>query len=397
MGDGSFIGGTLRRASTSPRRRATVLLAQVALLFAVAAAGAPASARAYSITPQCESPPGTELPDCSGWHTADVRLTWDWEPKPETENSGCDTRQLDTDSTPAGFSEGCLVKWDSVTLQATVIIRVDKTPPVITGAAPARPPDYNGWWTHPVDLTFAASDVSSGVAGCDTVNYLGPDGGSVHVSGSCRDVAGNSAIATQLLNYDATPPTVGGLAILRDGASALLGWQTSPDVVRNEVVRSLATDGAASTKVYSGSASAFSDLMLSRDVTYRYTVTAFDAAGNAASTTAVSEPAGGFQQLASSSLRPLDGTRLSRPPLLRWKHVRRARYYNVQLFRHGRKILSAWPSRNELELRRSWRYGGERRHLTRGWFRWYVWPGRGSRAERDYGKLIGSSRFFFRG
>ena len=128
-----------------------------------------------------------------------------------------------------------------------MIIRVDKTPPVITGAVPARPPDHSGWWTHPVDFTFAASDISSGVAGCDTVNYPGPDGGGVHVSGSCRDVAGNSATATQLLNYDATPPTVGGLAILRDGASALLGWQTSPDVVRNEIVRSLATDGAAST------------------------------------------------------------------------------------------------------------------------------------------------------
>ena len=397
MGDGSFIDVSLRRAPTSPYRGAIGLLALVALLFVAAAAGGAAPAHAYSITPRCESPPGTELPDCSGWHTSDVRVTWDWEPKPETENSGCDTRNLDTDSTPAGFSEGCLVRWDSVTLQATVIVRVDKTPPVIAGAVPARPPDHSGWWTHPVDFTFAASDISSGVAGCDTVNYPGPDGGGVQVSGSCRDVAGNSAIATQPLNYDATPPTVSGLAILRDGASALLGWQTSPDVVRNVVVRSLATDGAASTTVYSGATPAFGDLTLSRDVTYRYTVTAFDQAGNAASTTAFSQPGGGFQQLASSALWPLDGARLSRPPLLRWKRLRRARYYNVQLFRNGRKILSAWPQRNHLELRRSWRYGGERRRLTRGWYRWYVWPGRGSRAERNYGKLIGSSRFYFRG
>jgi hypothetical protein len=397
MGDGSFIGGSLRRAPTSPYRGAIGLLAQVALLFAAATAGGAAAAHAYSITPQCESPPGTVLPDCSGWHTTDVRLTWDWEPKPETENSGCDTRKLDTDSTPAGFAEGCLVKWDSVTLQATVIIRVDKTPPVITGAVPARPPDHNGWWTHPIDFTFAASDVSSGVAGCDTVNYPGPDGGGLYVSGGCRDVAGNSANATQALNYDATPPSVGGLTILRKAGSAVLGWQTSPDVVRNQVARALATDGVASTTVYSGSASVFSDVMLSRDVTYRYTVTAFDEAGNAASTTAISEPTSDLQQLASSALRPLDGARLSQPPLLRWKRVRRARYYNVQLFRDGRKILSAWPKRNRLELSRRWRYGGKRRLLTRDWYRWYVWPGRGLPAERDYGKLIGSSRFYFRG
>ena len=396
MGDGSFIGGTLPRGSTSPCRRAIVPLL-VALLFAAVAAGYPAAAHAYSITPHCESPPGTPLPDCSGWHTADLRLSWDWEPETEMETIGCNTRTLDTDSPPGGFSEECLVKWaaDLSTL-TTVMIRVDKTPPVITGAVPARPPDHNGWWTHPVDFTFVATDVSSGVAACDTVNYPGPDGADVKVSGGCRDVAGNSAIATQLLNYDATPPTVGGLTILRDGAAALLGWQTSPDVIRNEVVRSVGTDDVASTNVYSGAASAFSDLMLSRDLTYRYTVTAFDEAGNAASTTALSAPAGGFRQLAGSALSPVDGARLSRPPLLRWKSVRRASYYNVQLFRNGRKILSAWPERRHLELRRSWRYGGERRRLTRGWYRWYVWPGRGSRAERRYGKLIGSSRFYFR-
>ena len=288
--------------------------------------------------------------------------------------------------------------WTNASTLTTVVIRVDKTPPVITGAVPGRPPDHNSWWTHPVDFAFTASDPSSGVAGCDKVTYPGPDGGGVHVSGGCHDVAGNSATATQVLNYDATPPTVAGLTILRDGASAVLGWQTSSDVVRNEVARSLISEeGADSTQVYSGSASVFSDLMLSPDVTYRYTVTAFDEAGNAASTTAVSEPTGRFRQLASSALTPFDGARLSRPPLLRWKPRRHASYYNVQVFRDGRKILSAWPKRNRLELRRGWRYGGKWRRLIRGWYRWYVWPGRGSRAERDYGKLIGSSRFFFRG
>jgi hypothetical protein len=374
------------------------LLPPLGLMAVALAAGGPAAAHAYSVTPLCESPPGTPLPDCSGWHRADVRLTWDWEPGSEMQTSNCGTKTLDADSPPTGFSEGCLVTWTDASTLTTVVIRVDKTPPVITGAVPGRPPDHNSWWTHPVDFAFTASDPSSGVAGCDKVTYPGPDGGGVHVSGGCRDVAGNSATATQLLNYDATPPTVAGLTILRDGASAVLGWQTSPDVVRNEVARSLISEeGAGSTKVYSGSASVFSDLMLSGDVTYRYTVTAFDEAGNAASTTAVSEPAGGLRQLAGSALRPVDGARLSLPPLLRWKPRRHASYYNVQLFREGRKILSAWPKRNRLGLHRGWRYGGKWRHLTRGWYRWYVWPGRGSRAERDYGKLIGSSRFFFRG
>jgi hypothetical protein len=396
MGEGSFNCGSLRRASTSPRRRDARLLRPVALLSIVTAMGAPAAAQADSVTPRCESPPGVALPNCSGWKTADVRLSWDVEGFP-METSNCGIKTFDTDSPPTGFSESCLVTWDpSFSTLTTVAIRLDKTPPVITGAVPARPPDQNGWWTHPIEFAFAASDPSSGVAACDTVTYSGPDAGGVHVSGSCRDVAGNSATATQLLNYDATPPTVGALTILRDGTAAVLGWTASSDVVTNDVVRSVAADGANPMNVYSGAATAFSDLLPSRDTAYRYTVTAFDQAGNSASTTAVSEP-DAPPPLASSSLRPLDGARLSSPPLLRWRRVRRARYYNVQLFRDGRKILSAWPKRNRLGLDRSWRYGGKRRYLSRGWYRWYVWPGRGPRADRNYGKLIGSNRFFFRG
>ena len=395
MGDESFIWGCLRHAAASRHRRAARLLPLVAFACVAVAGGAPAAAHADSVAPRCESPPGTVLQDCSGWHTTDVRLTWVIDGSPmATENCGITTFQAD--SPPTGFSETCSVKWSSFDSSVTVSIFVDKTPPVITGAAPARAPDHDGWWTRPIDFTFTATDPSSGVAACDTVTYPGPDGAGVHVTGSCRDIAGNSADGKQLLNYDATPPTVSGLTILRNGASAVLSWQPSPDVVRSEVMRSVATDGAAATNVYTGPGSVFNDLMLSRDVTYRYTVTAFDAAGNAASTSAFSAP-GGLSQLASLSLRPVDGARLSRPPLLRWKRARRARYYNVQLYRDGRKILSRWPTRNRLALRRNWRYGGKQRHLTRGWYRWYVWPGRGSRAARRYGKLIGSNRFFFRG
>jgi hypothetical protein len=389
MGDGPFIG-------PSRRTGALRLLAQTALVLAVVSVAGSAAAAANSITPSCESPPGVDLPDCSGWHTDDVRVTWAWDPLEADETSGCDIKTFSADTSPAGIAEQCVVRWGTVTLEATATIHLDKTAPVITGARPARPPDHDGWWTDPVAFTFVASDPASGVAACDTVTYSGPEGRGVKVAGGCRDVAGNSASATQPLNYDATPPSVGGLAILRKGGSAVLGWQTSADVVRSDVVRSLAADGAAATMIYSGSMPAAFDSTLAPDATYRYTVTAFDAAGNAASTMAIADPPDEPERITPSALRPADGARLSRPPLLRWKRVRRARYYNIQLFRNGRKVLSAWPRRNRLQLHRSWRFAGKRRHLTQGRYRWYVWPGRGARAERRYGRLIGSSRFYMR-
>ena len=359
-----------------------------ALVVAAGLLGGPAAANGYSLEAHCESPPLGPVDDCTPWHTSDVRLTWSWSPNTETETSGCETRTFTADTPPAGIPQTCSVTWSTMKLEATAYVRVDKTRPAITGAVPSRAPDHNGWWTHPVDFSFQGSDEASGIAGCDTVTYAGPDGRGVAVEGSCRDVAGNSATATRLIDYDATPPAIDGRAVARSGATAQGSWQ-APGAVTAEVVRS--GDGKTST-VYSGPAAAFNDAGLSAAATYTYTVTVFDDAGNAAtaSTTAAAEPLPG-----ASRLTPQGDALLTRPPLLRWKRVRRASYYNVQLYRGGHKILSAWPRRNRLQLHSRWHYGNRRHHLARGTYRWYVWPGRGRRAARHYGKLIGTSTFRF--
>jgi hypothetical protein len=87
----------------------------------------------------------------------------------------------------------------------------------------------------------------------------------------------------------------------------------------------------------------------------------------------------------------------SKPPVLRWKAVSRARYYNVQLYRGGHLVLSAWPTRSALHLQSAWRYGNRPRHLDPGLYRWYVWPGYGARSLRHYGKLLGRSEFTIAG
>ena len=76
--------------------------------------------------------------------------------------------------------------------------------------------------------------------------------------------------------------------------------------------------------------------------------------------------------------------------MLRWTPVRGARYYNVQLFRKGRKILSAWPRRAHFQLERRWRFKGRKRKLADGDYRWIVWPGRA--AAPTAGTASGSAR-----
>ena len=73
--------------------------------------------------------------------------------------------------------------------------------------------------------------------------------------------------------------------------------------------------------------------------------------------------------------------------------VRSARYYNVQLLRDGRKILSAWPRRAKLQLKRRGGSAGGAIASSRGEYHWFVWPGKGPRAEHEYGERIGARSF----
>src|SRR6185436_8946629 len=95
-------------------------------------------------------------------------------------------------------------------------------------------------------------------------------------------------------------------------------------------------------------------------------------AGNAASRELAATPD-------RALLAPARSATVTAPPLLRWTPVRGARYYNVQLLRGDRKVLSAWPRRAELQLDARWRFRGRARRLAPGRYRWFVWPGQGPR------------------
>ncbi|MDQ2982127.1 MAG: hypothetical protein M3R26_07380, partial [Actinomycetota bacterium] len=90
---------------------------------------------------------------------------------------------------------------------------------------------------------------------------------------------------------------------------------------------------------------------------------------------------------------PKDGARVSSPPALRWHEAPRAGYYNMQLYRRGSKLLSAWPRSPRMQLSSSWKYLGHRYRLTPGHYTWFVWPGFGLLARGSYGSLLGQGSF----
>jgi hypothetical protein len=275
------------------------------------------------------------------------------------------------------------------TTEKSVVLHIDKTAPRVVGVS-ARPPDHGGWFNHPVSVLFQGTDATSGVASCSSSTYAGPDGAGIAVSGSCQDVAGNVGTGSFLLNYDATPPGAPSVDAMPGNRKVRVTWTTSPN--SSSVVVRLARNQAP-VVIYRGTGDAVTDRSLRNGRRYRYVVVRIDQAGNRARGGASAVPT------ASRLLLPWAGQRIKLTredtslPVLVWKPVRKARYYNVQVFRGGRKILSAWPERSQRRLERRWTYRGADFKLTAGRYCWHVWPGYGKRSQRQYGKRLGTSCF----
>jgi hypothetical protein len=172
-----------------------------------------------------------------------------------------------------------------------------------------------------------------------------------------------------------------------------LRWKSPSDADFDHVVVVVGRNPKRSptTRVYFGAGTSYANSKFQNGTYYRYAIISYDHAGNASRGSAVVVRAGAL--LTS----PRVGARLRRPPLLDWASVPRATYYNVQLYRGSKKVLSAWPARSSLRVKRTWWYQGASNRLKKGVYSWYVWPGFGRRSQTRYGQLLGQAAFVFTG
>jgi hypothetical protein len=315
---------------------------------------------------------------CHLWFTTPVRLEWSYIGVPQ---GGCTNITL-TQDTP-GTTQGCIVMDNGETLERDVTIKIDQTPPDVTSVDADRLPDHEGWYTRPVTFTPNAADITSGVAGCESATYAGPDSPNAALVASCRDNAGNVGTRAVQVRYDATPPDPSSAAIKTGDRVVRLSWAAGATAT---VTRTPGTDGASNSVLYEGAGTGLTDREVRNRRKYRYVLTLTDQAGNAASRELPATPQ-------RKLLTPDRKAIVAAPPLLKWTPVRGARYYNVQLLRNGRKILSAWPKQASLQLKETWRFHGRRYRLKPAKYYWYVWPGEGPRDARRYGKRIGARSF----
>jgi hypothetical protein len=223
------------------------------------------------------------------------------------------------------------------------------------------------------------------------------------VTFSAFDASGNGVAKTAVLEVLPMPPTgtpplpippprgappdVRNLKAEAGDRRVRLSWQMPAGIDHVVISRSLSLGGEAQV-VYTGSGEAFLDRGVVNTLEYRYLVVSVDQEGLASAGVAAAA-----QPKPTLLKAPKDGARLRKAPKLRWAGNSEANYYNVQLFRGNKKILSIWPVKTALTLKSKWKYQGHAYKLSPGVYRWYVWPGFGARKAVDYGEMLGFSTF----
>jgi hypothetical protein len=332
--------------------------------------------------PAVTSATPSRAPDANGWYNAPLSVSFAGSDG-VSGIAGCSGgAYTGPDARAAGIGGSCTDVAGHVTA-AGFALKYDSTPPEVN-AAPERQPDANGWYNKPVKLLLSGGDSLSGLESCDAKPYAGPDASPAALTGSCRDAAGNTTAKTISIRYDGTAPKVGGVKTAFGNRAVTLSWAASKDAAAFTVRRKAGKKGAERT-VYQGRSRTFTDHGLTNGVRYRYTVLGADQAGNVAATAALATP--------RALIAPVEGARLRSPPKLTWFAAPKASYYNVQIFRGRLKVLSIWPAKPFLKMKRAWTYEGRRFKLVPGRYRWYVFPGFGARRLNRYGALLGGSTF----
>src|SRR5262245_36491876 len=160
----------------------------------------------YDATGPAVSSTAGRAADVNGWYNHAVTIAWSGSDA-TSGLAGCSTQATYSgpDSSNASVPGFCTDNAGNTTSNGFPL-KFDATAPAVT-ASPGRSPDANGWYNHPVTITWSATDATSGVDVCSPPkSFTGPDGPNAASAGSCTDKAGNVGAATSQIKYDATPP-----------------------------------------------------------------------------------------------------------------------------------------------------------------------------------------------
>jgi hypothetical protein len=270
---------------------------------------------------------------------------------------------------------------------------------VQTGEIPPKPPVQSSVPSitkqTTVQFTFSADPDSTldcrlegpgqtaGFEPCETSteqSYSGLEDGSYLFTLRVTSAIGNVNERNRAWKVDTAPPLAVGAFRTRSGNGRVnLRWTKPVDLGYDHVlIKRKRVSGSSWTKIGARrDVSSMTDWTPANEVRYVYAIRSFDKAGNAsAASTERARPS----KILSPQFEAIVGSR----PLIDWAPSLHASYYNLQLWRNDKKVLSVWPVKSSYRPRSA---------LGSGTYRVYVWPGFGAKSAANYGSLVGWSQF----
>jgi hypothetical protein len=180
----------------------------------------------YDATAPSATVAADRTPDHNGWYNHAVTATWSGSDNlsgiasctsPDTHSTG--------DTATGSFSGTCTDLAGNVSSAAELAFKYDATAPEATATAD-RSADQNGWYNHPLTVSWTGEDNLSGIDACTTAEtYGGPDAANVNLPGHCMDSAGNVSLDdTYSFGYDATGPAITQVGLTAANAD---GWNNT--------------------------------------------------------------------------------------------------------------------------------------------------------------------------
>jgi len=251
----------------------------------------------------------------------------------------------------------------------------------------------DGWYRSDVNVSWTVSDPTgiSTSSGCEPQTLTSDTAGTpLTCSASNRAKPPVSNSVTVTIKIDRVAPRVSDVSVTPGDGQNVLRWRSTSHSDTTRIVRTPRRGKGTSATFKSLHGGSFTDTGIENGREYVYTLFSRDLAGNhSKSVTVLALP----KVLTLQKLPYVP--RVSGSPILRWKATPGADYYHVQLFRGGKRIGAAWPSRPQIALPAAWSWSGHRYRLGHGTYRWYVWAGTGPRASAHYERL-GTAAFAVR-
>jgi hypothetical protein len=211
------------------------------------------------------------VPNAADWNNSNVTLHFN--AVDNDGGSGVDASRTTPDVTISSETAGTIVKGEAYDIAGnrgtdSATVRLDKTPPLISGQATTAPA-ASGWYSGPVRVHFTCSDALSGIAVCpDDVTFTA--NGTNSTTRTATDIAGNTASVTVAgIKIDQEPPTITDNGVANGGIYTL-GAVPQASCSATDSFSGLA--GGCAVTVTGGIANGVGS--------YDYTATATDNAGN---------------------------------------------------------------------------------------------------------------------